>query len=239
VTSEDRCRRRPTATLTIHLLASAILFGLFCTARAASGGDPLTLPQAPADGVDVSRGDEWIYEIRDSLTGEELSQESVVVVEKHADTIDTRLRITASKTGIERIGAATYDLFWRRLPDEISPGNGAQESWGVKPKLRIGEDWDYSFERPLMGSTIMMRWIGHGEALGAESVELPNGRTVQALKVEFFERPSVARYRIEMHVVEWFSLEINRYVQRDVETRLDNKITDSTTELLQDYVRRQ
>jgi hypothetical protein len=239
VTSEERLRPRPTATLTVHLLAAAMLFGLCFTARADSGGDPPTRVQAPADGVDVSRGDEWIYEIRDSLTGDPLSVESVVVVEKHANTIDARLRITASRTGIERVGAATFDLFWRRLPDEISPGNGAQESWGVKPKLRIGEDWDYSFERPLMGSTIMMRWIGHGEALAAESVELPNGRTVQALKVEFFERPSVARYHFEMHVVEWFSLEINRYVQRDVEMRLDNKITDSTTELLQDYIRRQ
>ena len=83
-----------------------------------------------------------------------------------------------------------------------------------------------------------MRWIGHGEALGTERVDLPNGRTVDALKIEFFERPSVARYRFEMHVVEWFAPEINRYVRREIETRQAGEITESTTEILQDYVRR-
>jgi hypothetical protein len=41
-----------------------------------------------------------------------------------------------------------------------------------------------------------------------------------------------------MHVLEWFAPEINRYVRREVETRLAGEITESTTEILQDYVRR-
>ena len=67
-------------------------------------------------------------------------------------------------------------------------------------KLQVGDDWNYSFQRQLAGGPIKMSWIGHGEALSIERVDLPNGQTVDALKIEFFERPSVARYRFEMHV---------------------------------------
>jgi len=73
---------------------------------------------------------------------------------------------------------------------------------------------------------------------GVERVDLPNGRTVDALKIEFFERPSAMRYRFELHVVEWFAPEINRYVRREIESRLAGEVTESTTETLQDYVRR-
>ncbi len=214
------------------LLAAVLLLKSCGVGRADPGSDPRF------GAAEVTRGDEWTYEIRDTLTGDVLSEESVVVVEKHADSIDTRLRVTGAGTGINRSGAATFDLYWRKLPDEISPGSGAQESWGLRPNLRVGDDWGYGFERPILGSAIMMRWIGHGEALGLEPLELPNGRTVQTLKLEFFERPAVARYRFEMHVIEWYSPEMNRYVQRDVETKLDHKVTESTTELLQDYIHR-
>ena len=83
-----------------------------------------------------------------------------------------------------------------------------------------------------------MRWIGHGEALASSGSIFPTAATVDALKIEFFERPSVARYRFEMHVVEWFAPEINRYVRREIETRLAGEITEVDDRDLQDYVRR-
>ncbi|THD41973.1 MAG: hypothetical protein E7774_16940 [Bradyrhizobium sp.] len=194
--------------------------------------------QTPVATVDVGRGDEWVYIAQDSLTGSTLSDIDIVVVEKQADTIDVRIRVTDPNSGAVRTGAATFDMFWRREPDAIGPGQGTQDSWGAKPQLKVGEEWSYNFQRQLNGGPIMMDWIGHGEALGVERVDLPNGRTVEALKIEFFERPAVARYRFESHVVEWYAPEINRYVRREIETRLAGEVTESTTEVLQDYIQR-
>ena len=226
-------------TLTALILAATLSIGAGGWAWADS--DNVSAPQVlqmPTNGVDAARGDEWIYQARDSLTGDTLSDIEVVVVDSLADKIDVRMRITNPNTGMVRVGAATYDPFWRRAPDSIAPGKGAQDSWGVKPKLQVGDEWSYNFERQLSGGPLMMDWIGHGEALGVERMELPNGRTVEAMKIEFFERPSVARFRFALHVVEWFSPEINRYVRREVESRLAGEITEATTEILQDYIRR-
>jgi hypothetical protein len=208
---------------------------LLVAAPASSAG---TGEAAPIQKVDVARGDEWIYETRDSLTGDALSEVDVVVVDADADKIDVRMRVTSPKSGMVRVAAATFDGFWRKLPDAISPGAGAQDSWGVKPNLKAGDSWNYSFERPLLAGPVSMRWIGHGEALAADPVDLPDGQTAQALKIEFFERPSVARYNLELHVVEWFAPDMNRYVRRDVETRWNGQVTDSTTDVLQDYIKR-
>jgi len=224
-------------TLIVLALAATLSIGAGGEADAGSDSAALNL-QAPIDGVDAARGDEWIYLAQDSLTGATLSEIDVVVVERQADKIDVRIRVTDPNSGAVRTGAATFDSFWRREPDDIGPGDGTQDSWGVRPNLQVGDEWDCNFQRQLNGGPIMMGWIGHGEALGVERVELPNGRTVDALKIEFFERPSVARYRFEMHVVEWFAPEINRYVRREIETRLAGEITESTTEILQDYVQR-
>jgi hypothetical protein len=220
------------------LVAVATLFAAGHATRAEQSDTSVThaIPAAPA--IDVAHGDEWVYISQDSLTGSTLSNIDVVVVDKQADTINTRVRVTDPNTGLVRTGAATFDAYWRRLPDEIGPGEGTQDSWGVRPGLKVGDDWTYDFERLLNGGPIKMRWIGHGEVLGAERIELPNDRTVEALKIEFFERPAVARYRFEMRVVEWFAPEINRYVRRDIETRQAGELTESTTEILQDYVRR-
>jgi hypothetical protein len=215
---------------------SAVGLSAACGAAAVADGGAKAL--APIQEVDVARGDEWKYETRDSLTGDALSDVDVVVVDREADKIDVRLRVVNPATGVQRVGAATFDLFWRKLPDSITPGSGAQDSWGVRRRLKVGDEWSYDYERPLMANSVMMRWIGHGEALGTERVDLPNGLSVDAMKVEFFERPSVARYNNELHVVEWFAPQINRYVRRDVETRWNGQITDSTTDVLLDYVRR-
>ena len=172
------------------------------------------------------------------LTGNALSEIDVVVVDASAGKIDVRLRVTSPTSGLVRVAAATFDEFWRKLPDASSPGAGAQDSWGVKANLKAGDSWNYSYDRPLFAGPASMRWIGHGEALGAEAVDLPDGQTAQTLKIEFFERPSVARYNLELHVVEWFAPDMNRYVRRDVETRWNGQVTDSTTDELQDYIRR-
>jgi hypothetical protein len=226
-------------TLTALTLAAALLIDADGRARAdPDNGSTTPALQMPRQGVDVARGDEWIYQTRDSLTGDTLSDMDVVVVDKQADNINVRIRVTDPNTGMVRTGAATFDSFWRRVPDDIGPGKGAQDSWGVRPNLQVGDDWNYNFDRHLSGGPIVMGWIGHGEAVGVERLDLPNGRTVDALKIEFTERPSVARYHFEMHVVEWFAPEMNRYVRREVETRTEGEITESTTEILQDYVRR-
>ena len=226
-------------TLTGLSLAVALSIGAGARATADPDVTPNgpTLP-TPTQGVDVARGDEWIYQVEDSLTGAALSNFDVVVVDKQPTEIDVRIRVTDPNTGAARVGAATFDAFWRREPDGVGLGRGVQDSWGVRPKLKVGDDWDYNFERPLSGGPIMMSWIGHGEALGVERMDLPNGRTVDTVKVEFFERPSVARYHFEMRVVEWFSPEINRYVRREIETRVEGKISEATTEILQDYIKR-
>lgn len=222
------------------IIIVALAAGLPIAAGPADAGSdsPALNLRAPIDGVDAARGDEWTYLSQDSLTGATLSEIDIVVVERNADKVSVRIRVTDPNTGAVRTSAATFDAFWRRTPDEISPGDGTQDSWGVRPKLQVGDEWNYDFERQLAGGPIRMRWIGHGEALGTERVDLPNGRTVDALKIEFFERPAVARYRFEMHVVEWFAPEINRYVRREVESRQAGELTESTTETLQDYVRR-
>jgi len=195
-------------------------------------------PSSPASGVDVARGDEWVYQTEDSLTGNVLSSTDVVVSDHDAGTIDVRIRITDPGTGLVRVGAQTFDTFWRRLPDSGGEGAGTQDSWGVRPNLRPGDNWSYHFGRPLGEGPIRMDWIGYAEALGPERIDLPDGRTVDTQKIEFFERPSIARYRYEMHIVEWFAPEINRYVRRDVEVRREGKTIESTTEILQDYIRR-
>lgn len=220
----------------VSTLAAALLVVVF-GASAGRGSETATV-HAPEGGVDAARGDEWIYLTQDTLTGESLSEVEVVVVDRQAGEIDVRLRVTDPRTGAVRVGAATFDPFWRRMPDDSDSGQGTQDSWGLRPGLRVGDDWNYDFERPLSGGPIKMRWIGHGEALAVEPIDLPNGSTVEAVKIEFFERPAVARYRFEMHVVEWFAPEINRYVRREIETRQAGKIVESTSEILQDYVRR-
>ncbi|HXZ15661.1 MAG TPA: hypothetical protein VEH77_06805 [Roseiarcus sp.] len=195
-------------------------------------------PVVPENGVDVARGDEWVYQTEDSLTGDVLSNSNAVVVDHQADRIDVRIRTTDPVTGLARVGAATFDSFWRRLPDDSGEGSGTGDSWGLRPNLQAGDDWNYNFERQLGGGPIKMGWIGYAEALGIERIDLPNGRTVDAQRIEFFERPSIARYRLEMHVVEWFAPNINRYVRREVEVRHEGKVTESTAEILQDYIRR-
>jgi hypothetical protein len=226
-----RMKKRIGSTLAAAL--SVVVVGV-----SAGRGSETPAVQAPAAGVDAGRGDEWTYLTEDTLTGESLSEVEVVVVDRQAGQIDARLRVTDPRTGAVRVGAATFDPFWRRMPDDSDSGQGTQDSWGVRPGLRVGDEWNYDFERLLAGGPIKMRWIGHGEALAVEPIDLPNGSTVEALKIEFFERPAVARYRFEMHVVEWFAPEINRYVRREIETRQAGKIVESTSEILQDYVQR-
>ena len=216
---------------------AALALAVAVYARAASAASPDAF-SAPPGGLEVGRGDEWIYETRDSQTDAALSTVDVVVTEKRENEIAIRMRISDANTGATRVGAATFDTYWRKAPDEISPGEGVQDSWGVRPKLRVGDEWNYRFERLLMGGPTRMTWIGHAEVLAGETLTLPGGRKFDTLKIEFFERPSVARYRYEMHVLEWFAPEANRYVKREVDSRLNGQIADDTTETLLDYIKR-
>jgi len=221
----------------VRALMAALALAVCVGARA----DPAPPPQefsAPQQGLDVGRADEWIYETRDSLTDAALSTLDVVVVEKRSSEIAVRMRITDANTSLTRVSAATFDNFWRKAPDALSPGDGYQDSWGVRPKMRVGDEWNYGFERTLMGGPIRMAWIGHGEVLAAERLTLPSGRTFDTFEIEFFERPSVARYHYQMHVLEWFAPEANRYVKRQVQSRLNGETADDTTETLLDFIKR-
>jgi len=228
------------------LLRASFCF-CFCLAAAATSARAEDAPAAPAPktpapadvSIDVRKGDQWVYENRDGLTGELRATSSVVVAQLGENEIDTRLRTKNVANGLESATLMVFDRQWRKLSDTNWTNTPYQENWGVPAAIKVGANWENTYAaaraNPPGGGIFKLQ----AKVVGWERVSLPAGAAYDAFRIEYLETaltdgketPYLTR------TVVWFAPQANRYVKRETESFFKGKKYDGALEVLTGYVR--
>jgi hypothetical protein len=137
--------------------------------------------------IDVRKGDQWVYELRDELTDELKFTMSYAMSDLADNEIDIRVKTKAVATNAEGAYLEVFDRRWRKTEGTKFSFKKYQESWGVPDDLAVGKDWSYEYEMHVVGSVVNFKWAGHGEVVAWEKVTLPSGQSFDAFKIEYHE----------------------------------------------------
>ena len=208
-------------------------------------GIPTTAPVWAGDAptvakIEVRKGDEWQYVMRDMVTNKMTATTDTVVTDVGDDEIDVRVQSRDSRTLAENTIGSVFDRRWRKRMDSGGVDfSGFQDSWGVPERLDVGTNWEYHYEFRQEDFPMTVRIVGHGEVSKKERIIAANDVGYDCYRIEFEEASTLALANgpFEFRVTKWFAPEVNRYVRRDVELRQGSLLVQSTSESLSDYVR--
>ena len=225
--------------MTPHRFGRGIrLIGLVLALGALAAASANDAPAVAA--IEVHKGDEWQYVIRDAVTGKTTATTDIVVTEVDPKEIDVRVQTRDSRTFAESTFGSVFDRRWRKRMDSGGTDfSGYQDSWGVPEQLEVGKSWDYHYEFRPEGFPMTARMVGHGEVTGKEQMAADNDVNYDSYRIEYEEASTLAlaNGRFEVRVTVWFAPEVNRYIRRDVEIRQGSLLVQSLSETLSDYVR--
>ena len=226
---------------------------LAATAQANAQSEPVSNSPPAVKSIDVKKGDQWVYETRDELTGRLKFTTSAVVSDVTDSEIDVRVTNKATSTNAaETTYLEVFDRRWRKTEGPKYTFKKSQEFWGVPDDIAVGREWTYSYEERSVSSPQNFKWAGHGEVVAWEKVSLPSGQSFDAFKIEYHEattrnannqieivtEATPGNLRAEMTVVEWYAPLVNRYVKRTYDVRQNGKLLNSGSEMLTLYSRR-
>jgi hypothetical protein len=224
-----------------------IVLALAGLAKAETDTQPKDKTPPEIKSIDVKKGDQWVYEVRDSLTNEVKLSVSFTIADVSDTELDVRLRSKVVATNVEVSVLETYDRWWRKTEGPRATFKSNSPSFGIPEKLAVGQEWSYNYEQHGTHPPIaVFKWAGHGEVVAWEKIALTSGESYDAFKIEFHEASASSKFidaggptkRFESTVFEWYAPSVNRYVKRTVESRQNGKIYDAATEQLIGYSRR-
>lgn len=180
-------------------------------------------------------GDQWSYEIKDSLTGDLRPATTVVVGDVTSNEITTRVTVRGTDRPPQTM---VYDLDWGRIDDgdwKLRPAG-----IGLKKPLQIGKEWRSDANGIHLQSGVTFRAEGVAKVVGREQVTTLAG-TFDTFRVDMTVRMTNTKDQTKSttatHVV-LYAPAINRWVKKTSEWRSEGRVRESFSEELTEYSRR-
>lgn len=221
------------------LVAIILLLASIDVARAQPDTDPApsTPPSTSAAEAmeEPQTGDHWTYELRDEISGELKSTVIQTVSDVSAGNVEVRLTwLNSSNTGF-----LTFDRNWNVKNNaswRYAPGDGT----GISAPLAVGKSWSIKSNDTSVSANATFRRTGTSKVTSKESVATTAGTfdtfkvetSIQAINVKDPSR------KIQVTQISWYAPEIDHWVKRSSEVRVDGRVTDKSAMELIEYGRR-
>ena len=200
----------------------------FAGACVAQGVDPG--PPGP-----IRAGDLWSYEVTDALTGDLKHVATLVVVEVN----ETEITVRTALRGRGTPAISVYDADWNRIDEggwTFRPNDGL----GIRKPLQVGKEWRSDSNAKNLQSGTIFRTSGVSKVVGQEQVTTPAG-TFDTFRIEMAVRQvntnDHTRSASKNYVL-WYAPEVNRWVKRMEQVRIEGRLRDSFIAELTEYSRR-
>jgi hypothetical protein len=200
----------------------------FAGACVAQGVDP-GLPEP------VRAGDRWSYEVTDALTGDLKHVATLVVLEVNEKEITART--TLRGTGGPAI--SVYDADWNRIDEggwTFRPNDGL----GIRKPLQVGKEWRSESNAKHLRSGTVFRTSGVAKVVGQEQVTTPAG-TFETFRIEMAVRQvntNDPTRSASVNYVLWYAPQVNRWIKRTEQVRIEGRLRHSFIDELTEYSRR-
>ncbi|MGC2085167.1 MAG: hypothetical protein WA702_17625 [Bradyrhizobium sp.] len=235
---QDSIMLSRTVLIVVALLASTHLAGAQPATEATPA--PAATPAAPAASgseamEDPQTGDHWTYEVHDDISGNLKSTIIQTVTDVAAGNVG--VRVTALNNS--NTGFLTYDPGWNVKNNgtwRYAPSDGT----GISAPLTVGKTWHIKSNDTNISANSTFRRTGTSKVTAKESVTTTAG-TFDAYKVEtsiqavYVKDPS---RKFQVIQTSWYAPEVNHWVKRSSETRIDGHVSDKSTVELIEYGRR-
>jgi hypothetical protein len=197
-----------------------------------------TVGEASAQVADVAAvlpGDRWVYEVKDEISGDLKSTNTVVVLDVSEGEINTRVSVR----GAARPQQIVFDGSWNRIDDSIwkyKPSDGT----GVKKPLQVGKEWRFENNATHFQNGTALSTTGQSKVVGEEKVTTSAG-TFDTFKIETTMRQVNSNDQTKAASITaalWYAPSINRWVRKTYSVKIEGRLRDSHTEELVDYSRK-
>ena len=200
--------------------------------------------------LDVRRGDEWRYEVRDFLTHEVKAELTFVVADVLADEIDVRVTSLNPTTKVEKTFPMRFDRDWRLIENPQILIKDRTEPSSVLDHPEIGKSWVYSYGLMHKSNGFTKTFYGRARIVAWERIVLGSGQAYDAFKIERREtdvRPAdkdvatgaaPTASRVDVLTRDWWAPAVNRPVRGLFMTRINGRLLEGTDTGLIEYQRR-
>ena len=216
---------------------------LICSALVLSGASALAeTPSDPAprqDNIEVMEdaqaGDHWTYEIRDEISGTLKS----TLVQTITDVSANEIGVQVTWLGNSDTGFLTFDRNWNVKTSgawRYQQGDGT----GISPPLSIGKSWPIKSNDVNASNGTNFRRTGTSKVVGQENVTTKAG-TFQSYKIETTLQGVNAKdpsRKMQLTQTTWYAPEIDHWIKRTSETRIDGHVQGRSVMELVEYGRR-
>jgi hypothetical protein len=190
--------------------------------------------QAPAEDA-VRVGDRWVYDTKDEITGDPKATYSHVVTQVSPKEIV----VNVTSRGQNSSALVVFDHDWSLTENsavKFKPNNGQS----IRLPLSVGKEWRSEYEARNSTSGAAYKGSFLSKVVAQEMVTTPAG-TFETFKIELRGRevntanPSRI-FQFENNI--WYAPQVNRWVRRTFVTKIQNRVTTSTSEELADFSRK-
>jgi hypothetical protein len=218
---------------------AAVLFGAtrFADAQPAAESAPSTPSSTTSSEAmeDPQVGDHWTYEVRDDISGDLKS----TVIQTVTDVSGSNIGIRVSALNSPNIGFLTFDRSWNVRNNgtwRYAPSDGT----GISPPLAVGKTWPIKSNDTSISANANFKRTGTSKVTAKESVTTSAG-TFEAYKIETSIQAINTKdpsRKIQVIETTWYASEIDHWVKRSSETRIDGQVRDKSAMELIEYGRR-
>jgi hypothetical protein len=191
--------------------------------------------QSPNESTDPVRvGDQWVYDTKDEITGYPKDTFSEIVTEVSPKEIIVSTTFSGKDLSI----LVVYDHDWNRLENPVvkfKPNDGQ----GVRLPLSVGKEWRTEYDERNRGNGAAFRAVAVSKVVAQETVTTPAG-TFETFKIErrikHFNSSNPSR-PAESQTVFWYAPEVNHWVRRTYQTKIDKRTRFNMSDELTDFSR--
>jgi hypothetical protein len=194
-------------------------------------------PSAPPVAMeDPLPGDQWTYEVRDEIRGTVLPDRKYTVTEVTPDGISTVLTAVNSRNPRSLV----FDRSWNLIDRgdlKFTPNDGT----GIRLPLAVGKTWSYKSNAVRAEKGESFIYSGTSKVVAQETLTTSAG-TFETFKIETSTTvQNVANPSTVMKLtnVTWYAPLIDHWVKHTFAARVDEHLTQSTSDTLISYGRRQ
>jgi hypothetical protein len=190
--------------------------------------------------IDIRPGDRWSYRVVDEIIGETKYDVTYTITEIDNSIISVSVEFNNYRQGSANTILQTYDDRWNFLGGPIWRIRPGDPSYGVSLPLKVGLEWKTHFTATRNDRDIYSIADATTRVTAYEPVTLKFNYTYNAFKIDTEESIStgVDRSVTKLKTTSWYAPEVNRYVKRITETRIDGRLLSRTSEQLTAYTRR-
>ena len=218
---------------------AAVLFGAtrFADAQPPAESAPSTPSSTTSSEAmeDPQVGDHWTYEVRDDISGDL----KFTMVQTVTDISATDINIRQTELNNPGVGFLTFDRSWNVKNNgtwRYSPGDGT----GIGSPFEVGKSWPVKSNDVNIAANVTFRRTGTSKVTARENVTTSAG-TFNAYKIEtsiqaINTKDPSRKYQVVQ--ISWYAPEVDHWVKRSTETRIDGRLRDKSAVELVEYGRR-